>query len=639
MRNGLWLAGVLSGIGLLLMSATFLTPSASQAVVASATVHYVDSAGNCGGHTPCYATIQAAADAASGGATILVAEGSYTGVTTRNGHTQVLYIGKVLTIRGGYTTTFADPPDPDAHRAILDAQQQGVVVYIGQAREVMLDGFRLVGGNATDAVSGLDTGGGLRVDSSSNNWVQVQNCWIGENSATAGGAGGIAVDFANFALTNSTVVSNTGTGVILFSSHSPQLVGNTVANNSAGGVTLLSSRYGDGILIRNNTFRDNSGNGIYLGTIESDGDIDLIAGNTFVGNSRGLFGKFIYDTLHIESNTFLSNTNNSAHDYDAHGGGIRLELAEAAVVNNVFAGNHARLFGGGLSVGNAEWGDVVVQSNRFHANTADWGGAVALDSGGTALVDGNWMGDNQARWGGGVAAADLVQLTLQRNIIAGNQATRFGGGFECESCSVILDANRLTDNSAGAEGGAIYITGNTLMPLPAPILTNNLVAGNSAPSGSGAMLCSRIVAMQHNTLAANRGGAGIQVKVLSLPASVSMTNTILVSHTVGVQVAAGSAALEGTLWGAGDWANGGDWSGNVTTGTVNLWDDPLFVDAIQGDYHISAGSPARDAGVASSVSPDIDGEMRPHPDTGLPDIGADEYHLDDPRTYLPLVSR
>ena len=42
-----------------------------------------------------------------------------------------------------------------------------------------------------------------------------------------------------------------------------------------------------------------------------------------------------------------------------------------------------------------------------------------------------------------------------------------------------------------------------------------------------------------------------------------LTNTILVSHTVGISVSVGSTAtLEATLWGSGVWANGNDWGGS-----------------------------------------------------------------------------
>lgn len=170
------------------------------------------------------------------------------------------------------------------------------------------------------------------------------------------------------------------------------------------------------------------------------------------------------------------------------------------------------------------------------------------------------------------------------------------------------------------------------------MLTNNLIADNSAATGSGVMVRSSKVAMTHNTIAHNLGGAGIHVEQ-NLPTSVVLTNTILVSHAVGIRLVSSSASLEGTLWGDGAWVNGSDWVGAVVTGTVNLWGDPLFVDPGSGDYHISAGSPARDEALDVGVDRDMDNQLRPHPDTNIPDIGADEYHLDDSRVFLPLILR
>ena len=123
--------------------------------------------------------------------------------------------------------------------------------------------------------------------------------------------------------------------------------------------------------------------------------------------------------------------------------------------------------------------------------------------------------------------------------------------------------------------------------------------------------------------------------------SVTLTNTIVASQTVGVYAEGGDVSLTATLWGDGDWDNGDDWggAGSILTGTLNYWGDPLFVHPGGGDYHISAESPARDRGVDIGVTDDIDGEARPHPDTHTPDLGADEYHLDDSRVYLPLAMR
>ncbi len=81
-----------------------------------------------GPSTCSYASIQAAVDAAATGDVIKVAAGTYTTVTMRPRNditttgdvTQVVYLTKTVTIRGGYTTTnsFADPPDPVANPTI-----------------------------------------------------------------------------------------------------------------------------------------------------------------------------------------------------------------------------------------------------------------------------------------------------------------------------------------------------------------------------------------------------------------------------------------------------------------------------------------------------------------------------------------
>jgi hypothetical protein len=51
--------------------------------------------------------------------------------------------------------------------------------------------------------------------------------------------------------------------------------------------------------------------------------------------------------------------------------------------------------------------------------------------------------------------------------------------------------------------------------------------------------------------------------------------------------------------------------------------DPGFVDAANGDYHLTAGSRARDAGIDVSVTADFENDARPF--GNRTDIGADEY--------------
>jgi hypothetical protein len=168
--------GLALGLTLLVMAG--LGGSAAAAVSPSATLHYVVSDGDCNGLLPCYATLQAAVDAAAAGDEIRVAWGVYSGVTSRGGASQVLHIAKDITLRGGYNDDFVSWT-PYAFPTVVDAGGAGRAVYVMSGVSVTLDGFHVTGGAA-------DRGAGILLEGVAS--ATVRNSWVYSN--TASGRGG-----------------------------------------------------------------------------------------------------------------------------------------------------------------------------------------------------------------------------------------------------------------------------------------------------------------------------------------------------------------------------------------------------------------------------------------------------------------
>ena len=284
------------------------------------------------------------------------------------------------------------------------------------------------------------------------------------------------------------------------------------------------------------------------------------------------------------------------------------------------------------------------------------GGIYAASSAGITLIS-NHIYSNTASYGGGAWFYLSYSARLESNDIYGNTATVNGGGIGSQYGQVLaLTDNRFFDNVAeGASGGGIY-----LFDADGSTLTRNEIISNTANDWGGgvALLVSTDVTLENNVIAGNHGAAALYLHqsgdshivhttiarndvyyagVYLSEGTYWLTNTILVSHTVGVQVQPGTTAtLAATLWGTATWANDSDWTNNGTliTGTLNWWGNPDFVNPDGWDYHIGASSGAIDRGIDAGVGTDIDGEPRSY---SPPDLGADEYW--PPRIYLPLALR
>ncbi len=415
------------------------------------------------------------------------------------------------------------------------------------------------------------------------------------------------------------------------------------------------------------------------------GDVDLsLAGLRLTGgDATGLDGYYWDDRGnggggYVISATFSLSNCTVISNVATYGGGLHLRHSDALIQNSSFVDNRATDDGGGLlaydqrlqvigstfSRNQSESGggglsallnsDVLLRDNLINHNQAWGGGGVNLLLNSFAALENNIIIHNTAERGGGVESLhSIIVLTdntlshntaadhgggayvgasharFQGNLISNNQADDWGGGgLVLDASDVTLDGDQITDNSANQYGGGVNIYYDS-----EGTFRNVIVAGNSAGiQGSGIYVLGSRVSLQHGTLANNTGGDGSGVHVTSngygywavdvtQSSALTLSNAIVTGHSTGLYVDSGSrAALDYTLW----WNNGTDWSGGGTVGSSHdLSGDPAFVDGASGDYHLSSGSAALDAGANAGVRRDLDGDVRA---MGLGyDVGADEY--------------
>jgi hypothetical protein len=591
-RRVLLTAGSLLAATITLLTLMWLLDGVSVTAAPAAELHVCP-----GGPPTCdYATVQAAVDAANPGDVIKVATGVYSGVQARAGITQVAYISKTVTVRGGYTSANWGTPDPEGNPATLDAQGLGRVMVISGAITPTVEGLRITGGNATGLSEPYvaDAGGGVYVYTAA---ATISGCVIYGNVASTvgqGEGGGVALMYGAATLQSNTVQEN---------------IASTADQGYGGGLYLFFS---DALV---------SGNNIISNT----------ASTTDAGFGGGIAVYFGSPTL--QANVVASNTAGTGNY--SYGGGLAFAYSSSTiqdntVVNNVAStGDHG--YGGGLEL---YWGACFLQGNTVQSNIASaggegWGGGVALEDSNSALRD-NTIADNTASstslgYGGGFShfSGSDTNATFSNNTIIGNTASTSGegvggGGFLGDG-DITLQGNRILSNTAAlnptATGRGGGLAGEYSDYLS---MINNLVAGNQANTEGGGLWLHLPGRLLHNTIADNHG-QGIYVSGYS---TVAFTNTIIAGHSVGITVSAGSGTirLEGTLW----YSNGTDINGTgiVYTGTVNVYRDPAFVNPGVWDYHLAPGSAAIDAGVDAHVTTDMDGEPRPRDSY---DIGADEF--------------
>ncbi|MCR9098419.1 MAG: right-handed parallel beta-helix repeat-containing protein [bacterium] len=417
-----------------------------------------------------------------------------------------------------------------------------------------------------------------------------------------------------------TVTGGNADGLILISLH-----GQNISGINGGGIATIG---GNNTLI-NNTVTANSAFSSGGGVFANSGNNTLT--NNIMADNSAFIGGGIYTTFginNLSSNTVSGNTTLRA------GGGIYIFSGTNELANNTVTGNTAPEFGGGIYTAQ---GDNTMNNNTVTGNsTSERGGGIYVNSGTNTLVNNTITGNSTSSNGGGIYTEEGTN-TLTNNTVTGNTADEFGGGMYIGGGTNTLTNNVILENSADNGGGIAT-------PFGTHELTNNVISGNSASFGGGVYTF-----LSNNTLTGNlvsgntatTDGGGISFS----QGTNTLTNNTVTGNEAS-RVGGGIAFIQGTntlgnniIWGN----NSGIFQGlsNLTvnnniiqgsfSGSNNLDDDPLFVDAANGDFHLQQCSPAIDVGnnaaVPDGVTTDIAGSPRQVNATGTNavDLGAYEY--------------
>lgn len=191
----------------------------------------------------------------------------------------------------------------------------------------------------------------------------------------------------------------------------------------------------------------------------------------------------------------------------------------------------------------------------------------------TTVLSGFTITNGSSSYGAGIYC-NAANPTLKNLIVTENTCTTGGGGVSCYNASPTIKNATLINNHTDGQGGAIYCYGNSN-----PLIENVTISDNTANVGGGIRSQSSAPSLI-NCIMWNNSPEEIYIH----------SDSITVSYS---DIEGGEAGIVINNNGTVNWLDG------------NIDEDPLFVDAGNGDYNLTEGSPCIDAGDPSSpLDPD-----------------------------------
>lgn len=306
---------------------------------------------------------------------------------------------------------------------------------------------------------------------------------------------------------------------------------------------------------------------------------------------------------------------NLAHKATLHGNGASVILnknngltSSATLDGFIITGGSFTTIGSGSSAGagggiNNIGSSPTITNCFFSGNTGVFGGGMSNSASSPTITNCTFSGNN-AGYGAGIYNELSSTPTITNCIFSGNTTISTGGGGAgmCNlACSpTIVNCIFSANNAAGSSN----IGGGMTNYFASPNIVNCTIWSNTATNSGGGM--------------ANINGSN--------PA---ITNCIIGSNTAGTSDPGISNVSNSTPV-----ISYSDVQGGLAAGVGNIYADPLFTDAANGNYTLKSGSPCINAGnnAANTTTTDLAGKSRISGSTI--DMGAHEYRTT--RGYVKL---
>lgn len=366
------------------------------------------------------------------------------------------------------------------------------------------------------------------------------------------------------------------------------------------------------VRIKNTLFLQNSSdsNGAAINCSGSNHSIDMTEGSGFANSTKSGLGGAMY----LSGGCDLSMTDGVFQNNNAtFGGAIFIINSNMALKNVLFNSNAASSEGGAILAFNAI---IDAEATRFTNNQAEnYGGAISIEPGAVF----NLKEPSQ-----GCGNSDKC------NLFDGNKAQN-GGAISLRSSSADISSTYFENNRAD-NGTAIYLYSSSSVQAEGNLYNNN---GNHAANGFEDRNViyatdNSEMAISYSTFADNN--ALFSTFKQENDADLMVLSSIIYDSDSGdVFASTGSSTTLNTHCLIVHESGSFD-----TTNAVITVADPIFVDAANGDYHLTAGvSPAIDYctdTLAMAQNKDLDFQNRGIDDpnisnnlgNGTYDIGADE---------------